>query len=224
MENNNSERFFSELAKAYAASEGAALINELADIATANRLPHNLKLERKIKGKKFNYSFRKYSLRALPLAACLIIAVLFLNRNDAFLTKPVAESTPQGPPAYLAESPLNKPLFTEISPEEKIQLFNSVELVSANLPPGYAVTNVDFDNAAAIIEIISEESNRIVLTVATYQDFDKAKFSKITVNGSFAYGLVKKDYCVLKYGKDEMLYTLTSLYDYGNLIEIIENI
>jgi len=222
MKDNKNDLFFSELAKAYAANEGAALINELAEIETTNMLPHTLSLGKKIKSKKFVLKFKNYSLRALPLVACLIIAVMFFRSSGTSPQSPVAEDYP---PAYMANAPADyTPTFIEPSAETMNNLLHSIELVSASLPSNYTVTGVDYDNAAAVMEITNEKSNRIVLVTEAYHEFDTNGFNLIVVNGSPAYGLVKKDYCVLKYAKYDMLYTLSGLYDYGDLIEVIENI
>ena len=223
MENKMDERFFKELAKAYAENEGAALADELAEIEKENRLPQALGLAKKIKSKKFNHKFRSYSLKLLPMAASFIIVFLLVNNYRDGLKSSPGTNMPAPTSPIVAESPENQPVYSSPGPVEDA-LQSSVELVSASLPAGYALAGVDYDNAAAIMEITNEKSNRIVLVAEAYYDFDKEGFSAITVNDSPAYTLVKNDYCLLKYTKDDMLYTLTSMYDYGDLLEIIENI
>jgi hypothetical protein len=225
MENRNSERFFAELAKAYAENEGAALNAELARLKAENRLLPTTGLESKIKSKQAANKFRSYALRSLPLAASLMIALLVYSSYHNGLQSPTPKNQPPptvatAPPAAMpAPTPSPEPPPMEI--ESALQL--SVKLVSASLPAGYTLSGVDYDNEAAIMEITNETSNRIVLRAEPCYDFDKDGFTVIKVNGTPAYGLVKSDYCLLKYAKDDMLYTLTSMYDYGDLIEIIEN-
>jgi hypothetical protein len=81
---------------------------------------------------------------------------------------------------------------------------------------------VDYDNAAAIMRITNDRMDSIVVIAEQYHDFDKEGFSVITINGLPAYIRRKNDYCVVKYRYDNMLYTLTSMYEYEGLIEISE--
>jgi hypothetical protein len=103
-----------------------------------------------------------------------------------------------------------------------VALQYSVESFCDNIPDGYSVTGIDYDNLAAIVEIMNDEKNRIVLMAEEIHDFDKDGFSRMTIHGSVAYILQKSDYCVLKFTKDEVLYTLTSLYGQQDLIKIAE--
>jgi len=105
-----------------------------------------------------------------------------------------------------------------------LELQDSVRLVSATLPEGYTVQNVDYDNLAAIMEISNARQNRIVLAIEEYSGFESEGFSVIAINGATVYGLVKNDYSVLKYSVDNLLFTLSSRFDYEDLIEISENI
>jgi hypothetical protein len=227
MENKTNERFFAELAQAYAENEGAALQQELAELVRASGPLPTPGLERKIKRALSAYKFRAYALRALPVAASLLVAVLLYSSLGG-LPGPASETQPPPFASPVAEEPAapsdNAPTYEAPGPLAQNALRHSVKLVSASLPAGYTLTGVDYDNEAAIMEITNGQNNRIVLVTEAYHDFDKEGFSVITVNGVSAYGLVKKDYCLLKYAKDDMLYTLTSMYDYGDLLEIIENI
>ena len=83
---------------------------------------------------------------------------------------------------------------------------------------------MDYDNLAAIMEISNERQNHIVLAIEEYAVFDTGGYSRITVNGSLVYGMVRNDYSVLKYSIDNTLYTLSSRFDYEDLIEISKNI
>lgn len=229
MKNIGSERFFAELAKAYSENEGAALQAGFAQISAENRLLPTAGLDKKIKSSLRNRKLRDYSLRSLPLAASLIIAVLIYSNVRLVPQSPPA-SAPLVAPPTVAVTPAPEPEPPMPLPEPTAEadiagaLRQSVALVSASLPAGYGVTGVDYDNAAAVMEITNAQNNRIVLVTEAYHDFDTEGLSMVKVNGSPAYGLVKSDYCVLKYQKDDMLYTLTSMFNFGDLIEIIENI
>lgn len=222
---NEKERFFAELAKAYTAEEGITLLNEFANISKGNTLLPTAGLERKIKNKLFHRKIRSFTLKALPFAATFVVALLIFNGLQGYLAKqsPNYDTAPSTTPIAMPAAP---PTMASPNPNlaREHSLLENVALVSANLPAGYEVTGVDYDNMAAVMAIENKAANRIILTLEEYTDFDTTGFSIIEVNGDMAYGLVKQDYCVLKYSKDDMLYTLTSLYDYGDLIEIIENI
>lgn len=225
MENRMDELFFKELAQAYAEHEGEVLINELAELDRASALPQSFGLTKKIKSKVFKHKFTAFSRVALPLAASFVVALLLYANYGGFGSLAPSDSAPTtSAPLYLAEAPTMESAFYTL--DEKIiqTLEHSVALVSASLPTGYSVTGVDYDNASAIMEINAGQSNRIVIVTEAYHEFNTEGFSKLTIGDSLAYGLVKSDYCLLKYAKDDMLYTLSGLYEYGDLIEIIENI
>ncbi|MCL2496310.1 MAG: DUF4367 domain-containing protein [Clostridiales bacterium] len=217
MENRKSERFFAELATAYAEKEAASLQDELAELEAENRLLSTAGLERKIKSGVFTLKFKKYSIRSLPLVASLVFALLLFNGYET--NRPSSDVS-----APSIQVVAEQPVYMAPNKVIRDNLLNSVELVSARLPAGYTLTGVDYDNAAAIMEITNEKSNLIVLKAEAYRDFDKEGFSVIKANGAVAYGMVNNDYCILKYSKDDMLYTLTSMYDYEDLLELFEHI
>jgi len=223
MELRKNEQFFTELAKAYVEQEAAALQIEAAEIEAANMLLPTAGLDRKIKSALLKQKIRKYSVRSLPLVASLVFALLIYNGMQSAPPAHVAEAPAPSAPVVV-DYPASTPVYMAPSPATQTALLSSVELVKANLPEGYTLTGVDYDNAAAIMEITNENSNLIVVTAEAYRDFDKDGFTVIKANGAVAYGMVKNDYCVLKYGKDDMLYTMTCMYDYGDLIELFENI
>ena len=195
MDNNNSERFFAEVAKTYAENEGAALYDDFVETEAKTRMPSTAGLDRKIKNKLINRKINKFTRRALPLAAAFVVAILLYNN---------AGDAPQ-----------------ESGPDTMYYLQSNVELVSALLPAGYWVTDIDYDNAAAIMEIENEAANHIVLAIEEYDDFKKEGFSVIFVNGEEVYGMVKNDYSILRYRKYDMLYTFTCMYDYIDMVDII---
>jgi len=236
------ESFFAELAKAYAENGGAALKNELSEMAAENKLPHTSGLDRKIKGKLFQHRTRRYWLRSMPLVASLIIALMIYNGYRDGLQLPSSENTPvayaptapsesatssaPAPPAEespgMSETPATSPSEPDINIEERLR--HTVSFVSANLPLGYELTAIDYDNAAAIMQIINERNNHIVLLTEEYRDFNKDGFTEIEIDGTLAYGLVTNGHSMLKYSKDDMLYIFTSLFGYEDLIEISKNI
>ena len=220
-----SEIFFTELAKAYAENEGVALQNEFAQLAAENRLPHASGLDRKKKNKLNHYKAGRYGLRLMPLAASIIFVMLIYNGYRSVLQQPFPtdESVASNPAASVSE-PSNA-VSSQPAEASDItdRLQSSVAFVSASLPAGYELTAVDYDNLAAIMQITNDRNNRIVLMTEEYRDFDKDAYTKITIHGSTAYGLMRDGYSLLRYGKDDMLYTFTSLYGYQDLIEISKN-
>ena len=207
MEKNSSEKFYQELAKAYADHENAALLQELAELDRETR-------RRKHKNRR---------TMLLSMAAILVFAAIAIGSFRSGLPWPSAgmssSSTsppPQSSPLPPAASPL--PPVAEDSPADTLR--ESVRFVNTNLPAGYKVTSVDYDHSAAIMEITNEKSNAIRLVAEEYDSFETGGFSRITINGNPAYGLVKNDYCILKFGRNGILYTISSMYTYEDLVEI----
>jgi len=249
----NNESFFKGLAVAYAENETLALENEFTELILNDRLPRSQGLDRKIKNKLFNQKARRFGMRAMPFAASLIVVLLVFNgyrsglqrapyETDSIASAPSTSepSTPansasadsvqadstsadsvQADSAPVPMPPTEQPVT---GPDLSERLQNSITFVSASLPAGYELTGVDYDNMAAIMEITSKKNNHIVLMTEEYNDFDKEGFTELRLEGSYAYGLVKDGYSLLKYEKDDMLFTLTSLYGYEDLIEISKNI
>ncbi|MCL1975516.1 MAG: DUF4367 domain-containing protein [Firmicutes bacterium] len=224
MVNRADERFYKELAEAYAKRSGENLLNELAELKRENIQLRSPGLDRKIKNKVIGYRFFNYSKIALPLVASFLIAVLIYANFKETVPQSSSESMFIPTTPMIAVNPNKKSGFSSNTEQLRDTLENKIELISASLPTGYSVSGVDYDHGAAIMEIENEQNNRIILVTELYHEYVKEGFSALTVNDTTAYILVKNDYCLLKYAKDDMLYTLSGLYEYGDLIEIIENI
>ena len=218
-----SEMFFTELARMYSEQEGRALENEFSMLAAEDKLPQASVLNRKINNKLLINKTRRYGMRVMPLVASLIIAMLVYNivlQPPSPVDDPMV-SVPSAPTFPELTAPATPP---QPEPDMIEKLHNSVAFVSTSLPAGYVLSAVDYDNLAAIMEITNERNNYIVLLAEQYQDFDKDGFTELRIHEATAYGLVKNGYSLLKYSKDDMLYTSTSLYGYEDLIEISKNI
>ncbi|MCL2122366.1 MAG: hypothetical protein FWH28_08980 [Clostridiales bacterium] len=204
MENRNSEKFYQELAKAYADQEDAALLRELAEIDRDARR-HKSKNKRSM---------------LLSLAAILVFAAIAIGSFRSGLPWPSSDmsssSSSSSPSSSSPSSSL--PSAAEEAPADKLQ--ESIRFVNANLPAGYNVERIDYDHSAAIMEITNEKRNAIRLIAEEYDNFETRGLSRITLNGNPAYGLVKNDYCVLKFGRNGILYTISSMYAYEDLVEL----
>ena len=281
MRDDNNEKQFGKLAKAYADRENIGLEKEFAEIEKDKRLfmiPES-GLSGKIRNKKFKDKYANFRYAMIPLAASAVILFFVFGSYRAGMggsgsaptassasapstaapaapaptpapsasapsaaapapapAKPApstppasapSPSTPSAPAAPSTRPPLAPSTSTPPSYAQAISLValrDTVSRVSDRLPDGYMVTDVDYDNLIAVMEIVNERENYIILTVEEYSGFDTKGFSEIIVNGSPVYGLVTNDYSVLKYNIDNTLYTLSSWYDYHDLIEISKNI
>lgn len=217
---DKNERFFKNIASLYAEKEGGLLKEELAELEKENDIQYSPHLDRKIKNRILSLKMRKLSYALVPVAACfLLLAVYFgsLPANNRPNGTPIADNAPadSGSPIAQATAPAAPHSTPAIS----------AELLSARLPYGYEITEVDYDKEKTIFHIINDTNNEIVLTMEEAAgQIAKNAFQEIVVNNTPVYGLVKKDYSVITYEKDDILYTLTSKYNYKDLIEISKNL
>lgn len=213
---DKNEAFFKNLAAMYAEKDGEALKNEVAEIEKEN-MPHSPHLDRKVQTKMLNFKMKRLSYLFVPVAACFILFAIYFGRAP-INNNPTAmvESTPptnSAPDTAIVDNNTPRPIP------------NEVELLSAKLPNGYNVTDVDYDNGKTIYYIANDTKNEIVLTTEAFSgELENEMFQEININNTRVYGLVKNDYSVITYEKDNILYKLTSKYNYHDLIEISKNL
>lgn len=100
-------------------------------------------------------------------------------------------------------------------------------LLEAKLPT-YKIQDIKQDKTKTIYFIKNETNNKIVLTVEqieqTKQIFMLDSLQEINIKNNKVYALVKPEFNFFMFEKDNMTYTITSAYDYKDLIFICENI
>lgn len=197
--NEKEEIFFKNIASLYVEKEGELLKKELSKIESQDNKDHISFQYKNLKRKISIFKFRQFSYKAMPLVACLLIFAIYFNRN--FVS--------------------DRDLRVKESPVKNL----SIEFISSKLPAEYKLTDINYDMDKTIYYIASNTQNNIILTLEEAGgDFDKDIFKEAVINDTKVYGLVKNDFNVLIYEKDNLLYKLTSIYNYEDLIELSKNL
>lgn len=203
--NEKEEMFFKRMADLFAEKDGGLLRKELAELSEYPEYPSSL--DRRVKNKITGLKLRRMGFMLMPAAACLIIfAVYFSNPSikDGAMNSPTDSSA--GNASHMSEK-------------------SDIEFLSARLPEGYELTSVDRDINKTIYYVASNDNNNIVITTeeATGVMLENEAFQEIYVNQTPVYVLVKNDFNVLTYEKDNIIYTMTDRYNYRDLIELSRN-
>lgn len=194
-DDNKSNLFFKKLASAYTEKVGEELKKELDSLNSSGNSPS---LDAKLKSRLKKSKIKKWSSWMLPVSACFIIFIVYFA-----LKQPTYDTN-------ISESP---------------STVLNYEFVAAKLPENYTVVKVDYDYQKTIYYISTSKENEVVLTVEeSEEDMPTEGLNKIQINDTDAYTMVKDEYSLLKYKKDNVLYTLTSQYDLEDLIRISEKL
>lgn len=193
--NDKNDLFFKNIASAYAEKIGDELKKELDSLDnSANSLSLDTKLNTRLKKNRI----KKWSAWMLPVSACFIIFIVYF----AIRSPKYDMNTLENPSAVL-----------------------NYEFVAAKLPENYTLVKVDYDNQKAIYYISTNRENEVILTVEeSGEDIQAEGLNKIQIKDIDAYALVKQEYSLLKYKKNNILYTLTSEFDLEDLIRISEKL
>lgn len=147
-------------------------------------------LDKKIKNRISKIKFKSLTYKLIPIVASIIIAFVY------FVTSNKTENN-------------------------IVKKKNDMEFLSAKMPNGYNITNVAYDKEKTIYYIKNETNNNIVLvSEKSKSEIEKELFKEIDVNNEKVYLLAKKDFNVLLYQKDDVLYSFSSEYNYNDLIEL----
>lgn len=193
------EQFFKHIASLYAEKEGEALRDELRQLNNEGTVDHTLSLDKKVNTKIRSIKIRQLTYKLMPVAACLVIFVLYFAN----------------PSVRNQDSAIKEEAVTN----------EQIDFVSAKLPPGYTLSKKDYDKNKTIYYIASNTNNDIVLTTEEFASvIEKEFFQELQIKDTKVYGLVKDDFSVITYEKDNILYTLTSRYDYQDLIELSKSL
>jgi len=229
---DKNEAFFKALASQYVEQDGERLKKELEEIENDQKASYPPRLDKRIRGKILMTDARRTITIAAPVAACFLLIFAFLGRIP-FLENGVPSLMDSGPPADIAYeasstgAPAPAPA-AENAPsrgDNRTQSQMQMALMSAKMPAGYNVTGIDYDMEKTIYYIKNDTDNQIVMTAEKSEfDIEFAYYQEIRINGEPVYGMVKSDFSVITYEKDGVVYTLTSRYNYEDLVDISKNI
>ena len=116
----------------------------------------------------------------------------------------------------------------EIEPESSMAFENplvvseeaAVEFLSARLPEGFTLTEIDYDNGQRICHI-EGNNNTIVLVMEEWEDINHARpMTRIYVSDVPMDVLVMNNYSLLTFKKGDLRFTLTNPYDFRDIIFI----
>ena len=196
---NIPDELFQEAASLYVDKQGGDLLKEA--VFADNLLLPELSVNRvsgKIKAKRRAARIRKISAVLVPAAACLAFVILYFTA-----------------PRINTQNNSAVPSDTVLASETA-----QVQLLSTTLPQGFNLTKTDLDNGKMICYIKSTGSD-IVLVMEEWQNIDSSRpMTKLDVNGTDMYALQMNDYSLLTYKKGDLRFTLTSPYDYRDLLVI----
>ena len=237
--------FFKNLASLYVEKDGERLKNELEEMENDSSTSYPQRLDKRIRSNVRMSDIRRAATILAPAAACFLLIFALWGRMPAMdisgplnmnFSSPAYITSETSSPPSAADSPAN--LYSEYASDADVSsaaeaalkqtqtdASTVMALMAARLPYGYDVTGVDYDNAKTIYHILNDTNNQIVLTTEkTSLDIDLAYYQEIRINGVRVFGMVKNDYSLITYEQDGLIYTLTSRYNYKDLIDISKNI
>ena len=217
------DKLLKEAASLYITKQGEDL---LAEAISADSLPVPFealnRVSEKIKIKQRNARIKKITAAVLPAAACFVFLITYFILPG---TNPDRANTPNAPSysmdnneSYAAAEqppPEAAPIDSIISSE-----ITAAEFLTSRLPQGFSLTETDLDNGQMICRI-EGGGNEIILIMEEWQDIVPMRpMTQIYVNGASMDALRMNDYSLLTYKKGDLRFTLTSPYDYRDLIVI----
>ncbi|MCL2771889.1 MAG: DUF4367 domain-containing protein [Oscillospiraceae bacterium] len=197
--NSKNELFFKNLASSYAEKSGNELKKEFDNL---NSFSQSEQLDKKVKSAVKTAKIKRWTARLTPVAACFIILIIIAVNLPILNIFSNTNEVSQTPSAIL-----------------------TYDFVSTKLPSAYTLEKVDYDKQKAIYYIAGNEDNQIILTIEEFKgNINTDGLKKININNTNVYAISKADYSFIQYKKDDLLYTLTSPYDYYDLITLSENL
>ena len=96
--------------------------------------------------------------------------------------------------------------------------------ISLPPPPGWQIIYTDFDGDMAIFHLEGAAQNRVVvLAAAPPEENDFSQFFPVLINDTWAYMRIESTHSVLIYQLDGVQFTLTTAYDYHDLIMLTQH-
>ena len=225
---DKNETFFKTLASQYVEKDGERLKKELEDIENDQKASYPTRLDKRIRSKILMSDARRAITIAAPVAACFLLIFAFFGRIPFIENGSPSIIDINSQTSINYDAPSSGTPAVEGTPNRgnnRTQAQMQIALMAAKMPAGYNVTGIDYDMEKTIYYITNDADNQIVMTTEKSEfDIEMAYYQEIRINGEPVYGMVKSDFSVITYEKDGVLYTLTSKYNYEDLIDISKNI
>jgi len=195
------DEFFKEAASKYIDKLGNDLLSDaLSTDSSSLSSAHIRRVHEKIKVRQRKSLIQKITAISLSTAACIAFVIIYFFMPSRNLPNSNATS--------ISIDPI---VASETA---------AAEFLSARLPLGYYLTKTDLDNGQMVCYIESG-NNEIILVMEEWKDSVPARpLTQINVNGASMYAIYMNDYSLLTYKKSDLRFTLTSQYDYRDLITI----
>jgi len=233
-----SDKFFTDIARQYVKTTGQDLLVENSTI----ELTATPTLDFKVKGKKR----RRYNTAAFGLVASIIILVgvglavwpqLGFDHNLEQVAEsaqaPANQATTAPAPDAPAEWSNNNDVFFGLAPEPAPALLpelaaeaeedmiarGSAIRASLTPPTGWIIAETDHDGDMVIFHLEGEYGNRVVVMAERPSSvLDFSNFIPVLINDTYGFMQIESTHSVLIYQHDGVLFTLTTAYDYSDLI------
>jgi len=220
--NTSDDQLFKEAASLYIEKHGEGLLSEA---LFANSHPLQFmdinRVSQKMKAKRRASAAKKITAALLPAAACFILIISYFTMPGQISDSNIPDYTSIVDPQS-SEAEAIEPGSSELAAIDPLIASETAaaEFLSARLPQGFDLVDTDIDTGQ-MIGYIKSGNNEIVLVMEEWQDIVSAKpMTQINVNGTSMYVLRMNDYSLLTYKKGDLRFTLTSPYDYRDLIVI----
>jgi len=93
--------------------------------------------------------------------------------------------------------------------------------ISLTPPPGWQIVYTDFDGNMTIFHLEGAAQNRVIVMAATPpEENDFSQFFPVLINDTWAHMRIESTHSVLIYQLDGVQFTLTTAYDYQDLITL----
>ena len=107
----------------------------------------------------------------------------------------------------------------EIPAEATPAMPPGIAQISLTPPPGWHIVYTDFDGDITIFHLEGAAQNRVVVIAASPpEESDFSQFFPVLINDTWAYMRLESTHSVLIYQLDGVQFTLTTAYDYQDLI------
>jgi len=204
---DNLDELLKEVASLYAEREGEKLLSEDAALRDEADGADFSKIWAAARARAFSKNVRRFAFVAAPVAACLIVALVFIRL-----------------PGTLPATPTSTAATTASAPEQPVE----IQFLSAKLPQGCVLTKTDYDWGKTLYYITNATGNNIVLvaerSASQLGASDTDGYTHTVINHTDAYVLARKDYNVLLAQADGVQYTLSSEFDAEDLVQIAKSI
>ena len=96
--------------------------------------------------------------------------------------------------------------------------------ISLPPPPGWQIIYTDFDGDMVIFHLEGDAQNLVIVTaIIPPAENDFSEFFPVLINETWAYMRIESTHSVLIYQLDGIQFTLTTAYDYNDLITLAHN-